>query len=586
MNFELAMKQWEFLKKQISIRRRLTNEDIINILLENRNLKTKKAIDSFLNPQLENLSLDYVGLDKIAIEKAVNRIKTALENQEQIIIYGDYDVDGITASAILWEILFFELKAKVAPYIPNRVNEGYGISKLGIDNLKLKYPDTKLIITVDNGIVANDAVEYADKIGIDVIITDHHVAGEKLPRAHSIVHTTKLCGAGIAYLLKKELVRYFKLYQNPNSKNKSSGRKFDNYEDDDHLELAALGTIADLVPLTDANRMIVKFGLNKLSQTKRPGLLALYQEAGIDTQKIGVYEVGHIIAPRLNATGRMKSAMDSLRLLCTKDGKRARDLASLLGVTNKERQSVMIDATKHASLSVNAKTKLKKLLIVSYEEYPEGVIGLVAGRLVEEFYRPSIVISKGKKLSKGSVRSIKGFNIIEFLRQSHEYFINIGGHPMAAGFTIETDKLEQMQEALEKLSDAFDDSIYVRKLRIDCDIPFSVITKELYDKIQTLNPFGMNNPEPVFATFGALIHEIRKIGRDGKHLKMILNKDNFSFEAIAFGMSEQASELSTGDIIDIAFSIDENRWNGNIKLQLKIKDIKKSEAIEKEDKEL
>ncbi len=590
------MKRWEILKKikkQSRLNRdqnsKFKNEDIINILLENRGFKTKKEIDSFLNPDLNDITLDSVNIDKKEIDKTLKRINLAVENKEQVVIYGDYDVDGITASAILWETLFFDLKAKVSPYIPHRVDEGYGISIKGIDNLKLKYPDVKLIITVDNGIVANEAIEYAKKLGVDVIVTDHHVAGEKLPEAYSIIHTTKLCGAGVAYMLVKEITKQMANGKWGGQSNNEGARlrakrdKGGYMANDVHLELAALGTIADLVSLKGANRAIVKFGLKKLSETKRPGLLALYEEAGIDKSKIGAYEVGHIIAPRLNATGRMESAMDSLRLICTKDPKRASDLASLLGTTNKERQNVMFEATKHASLSMHSRNVLKKLLVVSHEAYSEGIIGLVAGRLVEEFYRPSIVISLGKTLSKGSVRSISGFNIIEFLRNSSEFFVNVGGHPMAAGFTIETEKIKKMQEALEELAEAVDDELFIRSLRIDCDMPFFAISTSLYEDIQNLAPFGMGNPEPAFATFNRRIVNMRIIGKNGNHMKMMLNKDGLNFDAICFGMGERASEFNIGDKIDIAFTIDQNKWNGNTKLQLKVKDVRKTEAIVKEE---
>jgi single-stranded-DNA-specific exonuclease len=340
------------------------------------------------------------------------------------------------------------------------------------------------------------------------------------------------------------------------------------------LELAALGTIADLVPLTQANRTIVIYGLKALRNTKRLGLLELFKEARCDSENLGVYEVGHIIAPRLNATGRMASAMDSLRLICTTNQKRARTLAAFLGATNRERQDILLETVKHASLSVHEKQELKKLLIVVHETYPEGIIGLIAGRLAEEFYRPSIVISKGEKYSKGSVRSISGFNIIEFLRQSSEYFINVGGHPMAAGFTIETGKIEKMTKALEKFAkEALHDDILIKTLKIDCIIPLSMINDNFYDTIQTLAPFGMGNPEPTFVSKNLILKNIRVMGRDGKHLKLTVNHTNTVLTAVAFGMGNLAQTLNIGNIIDIVYTIDRNTWNGNTNLQLKVKDI-------------
>lgn len=582
----MAQKNWEIqISKEHSVPQgrftkgieELSIETLIALILENRGIKTEEEKQEFLHPKLEDVTIESVGIDVTQVEKTIQRITQAINNQEQIIAYGDYDVDGITGAAILWETLH-SIGARVMPYIPHRVEEGYGLSVKGITNVKELYPDTKLIITVDNGIVANEAVAFANSQHIEVIITDHHVsAGEgkphpgtslsekssEYPAALAIVHTTKLCGAGVAYLLTKEIIA------NNNQKPV--------LKEDTHLELAALGTIADLVPLTGANRTIVKFGLKKLQQTQRIGLQALFQEAEIDSTSLGVYQVGHQIGPRLNATGRMESAMDSLRLLCTKDSARAHQLAQLLGKTNKERQQVMFQATEHASLTVKERKALKKLLIVSHDTYPEGVIGLVAGRLVEEYYRPAIVIARGEKLSKGSVRSVNGFNIIEFLRSASEYFVNVGGHPMAAGFSVETEKIEKLQEVLEEMAEELlNDTTLTRVLRIDAVIPFSLITQELFHAINQLAPFGMGNPDPTFVSEKVEIKDMRLLGKEGKHMRLILQQDfGPILEAVAFGMGERFNEFTKGDLIDVAYTIDENTWQGQTKLQLKIKDIKK-----------
>ncbi|MBI2032917.1 MAG: DHH family phosphoesterase, partial [Candidatus Levybacteria bacterium] len=319
------MKKWDIknnFKFQIS---NFKLDKFTKILLENRGLKTKKEIDAFLNPRLENVTVDSVDIDKKQLAKVLKRIEKSIKDKEQIVVFGDYDVDGICGTAILWETLH-NLGARVMPYIPHRVDEGYGLSKKGISNVKSEMPDVKLIITVDNGIVASEAVEYAKKKGIDVIITDHHVPSKKLPKAYAIVHTTKLCGTGVAYLLSKVL------------------RHIPRNEDDEHLELVALATIADLVPLREANRVLTKYGLSALAKTKRLGLLELFKEAALDASVIGVYHVGHIIAPRLNAMGRMEYAMGSLRLLCTKSSDRAVKLAWKLGQTNRERQMLTKDS--------------------------------------------------------------------------------------------------------------------------------------------------------------------------------------------------------------------------------------------------
>ncbi len=563
------MKKWEILEESRiknpakgearQKRQELRIEKNIEILLKNRRLTSQKEIDEFLHPSLDEITAEKVGIDKKQLKKALTRIKKAMKEKEQIVIFGDYDVDGITATAILWETLN-SMSATAIPYIPNRFEEGYGLSVIGITNLESQITNTKLIITVDNGIVANEAVDFANSHGIDVIITDHHTIGEKLPNAHAIVHTTKLCGAGIAYAVAQEL----------RIKNQESRSK----EEDNHLELAALGTVADLVPLVGANRAIVKFGIEKLNTTRRFGLLELYKLAGLRS-KFGVYEIGYIIGPRLNAAGRIETAMDSLRLLCTRNRERAEELAAKLEIINKERQMLMKESAEHAKLYVKTnQTTIKKILVVSHESYQEGVIGLIAGRLVEEFYRPTIIISKKEKVSKASARSIHGFNIIEFLRGASDFFVNVGGHPMAAGFTVETEKIELLQQTLEQMAEnLLNDGHFIRNLRIDCEIPLVSITNTFYNSLQILAPFGMNNPEPVFASKKVTIEDMRLMGKEQQHLRLSVSQENAVFEAVCFGMGELGTKLKIGDKIDIAYTIDENSWNGNTKLQLKVKDI-------------
>ncbi|HVF69549.1 MAG TPA: single-stranded-DNA-specific exonuclease RecJ, partial [Xanthomonadales bacterium] len=508
------------------------------------------------------------------LSKAVLRINNAVKDQEQIVVFGDYDVDGITGAAILWEMLH-GLGAKILPHIPHRIEEGYGLSIVGINNIKEKLPDIKLIITDDNGIVANEAVDFANKQGIDVIITDHHVASDKLPKAHSIIHTTKLCGAGVAYLLAKEIEKtVIPAKAGIHGSPIKSGMTID---DDNHLELAALGTIADMVPLTDANRAIVKHGLSKICKTKRKGLQELFTQAGLEKETFTPYEVGYIIAPRLNAAGRIESGMDSLRLICTTDPARARLLAEKLELINKERQLVLKEATEHAIEKIkNQKSKIKNLLFIAHESYQQGVIGLVAGKLVEEFYRPAIVVSIGEKMSKASARSIAGFNMIEFLRVHASEFINVGGHPMAAGFSVATEKLLDLQKLLKKSADkVITEEILKRTLKIDTELSLSQITLELYNDIQALSPFGIGNPEPTFASMGVTVIDFKLLGKERNHLKLRVQQDESEiFDAIGFGMGELALKLKPGSKIDIAYSIDENVWNGNTKLQLKIKDLK------------
>jgi single-stranded-DNA-specific exonuclease len=567
----MSNKKWEILNNSelITQNSQLAIEALIRLVLKNRGIGAEKDVDTFINPRLEDVTIESVGLDLQQVRKTIERIQSAIKDKEQIIVFGDYDVDGITASAILWETLR-SLDAKVMPYIPNRIEEGYGLSEMGLDGVLKLYPETTLIITVDNGIVAHKAVDYARKKGIDVIITDHHVphGDTKLeyPRAYAIVHTTALCGAGVAYMLSK----YCK---------EQIAQSTYTFDDDKHLELATLGTIADLVPLTGANRTIVKFGLKKLCETKRLGLLEIFKQAACDSTGLGVYEVGHIIAPRLNAAGRLASAMDSLRLLCTTNQKRAQELAALLDKTNKERQQIMHDHASHASSHFRTLTDpMKKLLFIADETYQQGVIGLVAGRLVEEYYRPAIVISKGEKFSKASVRSVSGFNIIQFLRQASDLLVDVGGHPMAAGFTVETEKIDVLQKRLEEMAEtAVGDDHLLRRVRIDCELPLHLVTEQFYQQLLTLAPFGMGNPEPTFVSRGLMIEDMRFVGKQQQHIKFRLSSDFVQFDAIAFGVGDRGRELQIEEKIDMAYTVEENTWNNRTTLQLKVKDFKRQQ---------
>ena len=547
------MKKWEIIADLGIKNKKFKTEEIVEILLKNRGIKTKTEKEAFLNPKLSEISSKTVMVDRTQLNKTIKRINLAIENKEQIVIYGDYDVDGICASAILWETLN-SMGAKVMPYIPHRIDQGYGLSENGIADLTSQIKYTKLIITVDNGIVANKAVDFAKKQGIDVIVTDHHVPSKKLPKAFSIVHTTLLCGTGVAYILAQKL---------RDSKTK-------------YLELVALATVADLVPLIGPNRTLLKYGLLELQNTKRKGLLALFDKAKINKKTIGVYEIGHIIAPRLNAMGRIDNAMDSLRLICTTDSKRAENLADKLTTTNKQRQVLTEESSIHAKTKVrNNKEKEDRLIFIADEGYEQGVIGLIAGKLVEEFYMPSIVISKGKTFSKASARSVSGFNIIEFIREELDLLVDVGGHPMAAGFTVETKKLSLLEKKLKKrAAELLGGEMIKRSIKIDLEIPYFNINQNLYDSIQKLQPFGMKNPEPVFLTRNLIIESMRLVGKDGKHLKFNFQFPNskFQIQAIYFGAGEN-SKFSIGNSVDVVYSLEANEWNGNKNLQLKIKEI-------------
>lgn len=556
------MKHWQVLSQidqQKNKKAEKRQEEIIKILLKNRGLTTKKRVDEFYNPPDPSaLHPRPLGINAKEISKAVERIKRAIKSGEKIIVYGDYDADGICGTAIMWETLH-ACGADVLPYIPHRVEEGYGLSQKGIDNL-LSHKLTaishtpSLIITVDHGITARKELDYAISKGLDVIITDHHQKPKILPKSYTTVWTDKISGAAVAWILAKEITASY-AQQNLG-----------------HLDLVAIATIADMIPLKGFNRSLVKFGLLDLNQTKRPGLLALMAAARLTPGGIGVYDVSFILAPRLNASGRIEHAVDSLRLLCTRDHQKAKVLAQKLDETNRERQRLTEEAFIHARSLVKI---TDKLIFISHHSYNEGVIGLVAGKLTEEFYRPAIVVSEGKPHSKASARSINGFNIIEILRRLEDLLLDCGGHPMAAGFTIETALLQQLKTRLLELAQKeITDKHLEKVLKVDCEIELTDINWPLFEKIKKFEPFGFGNPEPVFLTHRVRIKDLRVLGNEGKHLKLLIDSNHTPFSAIGFGFGEWGQKLKIGDKVDLVYTLLVDSWNGEEKLQLKIKDIR------------
>ncbi len=540
----------------------------MKILLKNRGLKTEKEVSEFLNPKNPaDFTAKDLGIDEKEVKKAVGRIKKAIKNNEGIIVYGDYDADGICATAILWETLY-ELSGKsknILPYIPERVSEGYGLNCESISKIKDQRSNLGLIITVDHGITAAEKIKYASELGVDVIVCDHHQVGKEKPKCTAVIHTEKICAAAISWFLSKEIIKNF-----PNCQ-----LLIANY-----LDLVAIATIADLEPLVGINRSFVKFGLESLRKTTRCGLLAIFEEAGLKKEEIDTYHVGYIIGPRLNAMGRMEHALESLRLLCTNSCDKAKDLAEKLGLTNKERQLLTEETVKQAKLLIaGIEGVLPKFLVVDSDQYEEGIIGLVAGKLVEEFHRPAVVISRGEKYSKASARSINGFNIIEAIRAQSDLLVDSGGHPMAAGFTIETVKINLLKQRLIKGAEKqITGEMLNKTLKIDMELPLPAVSLNLWEEIKKLQPFGLGNPEPSFSS-KAMVKSFRTVGSDSKHLKLSLALiTNCSiancFSAIAFNMGNLAEKLEIDQKVEIAYNLSLNIWNNTQNIELKIKDIK------------
>lgn len=535
-------------------------EEVIKTLLLNRGIKTAKERSEFLEPKNpKELKADDLGIDNKEVDKALARIKKAIDAHQGIIVYGDYDADGICATAILWECLY-KLSKNVLPYIPQRSTEGYGLNSDSIAELKQKNPNLGLIITVDHGITAGEKIKQAQKLGIDFIVCDHHQPGEKLPVCSAVVHTDLICAGAISWFLAKEIQVFF------------------NQKETEFLDLVAIASIADLEPLVGINRSFVKYGLAVLRKTTRPGLLALFEEAGISQETLDTYEVGYILAPRLNAMGRLEHAIDSLRLLCTYNQDQAKALAAQLGLTNKERQRITQETLNQARLMVaGIEGELPRFLVIDGDNYEEGVIGLVAGKLVEEFYRPVLVISRGSVYSKASGRSISGFNLIEAIRLHSDLLLEAGGHPMAAGLTVKTDQIEVLKQRLQdQARKEITNEMLQKTLKIDLTLPSDLISFSLDEEIKKLSPFGIGNPQPIFGG-QARVKSFRPVGSEAQHLKLevVLEsaKEKKVFAAIAFGMGSLAGQLKIDQQVQIAYNLSLNQWNNQKNIELKIKDL-------------
>lgn len=518
-------------------------DDLVEQLLLNRGIKTAKERELFFNPKLKDFDKD---LQIPGIKKATKRILEALEKEELVVVFGDYDVDGICASAILYKGLT-SLGVKVLPYIPHREKEGYGLSKLGLEFARDS--GASIVITVDNGIVAIEQAKFAKEIGLDLIITDHHIPGKELPDAFEIVHSTKMCGAAVAWCLIKDLVK------------KALAIEL--------LQFAGIATVCDLLPLVGLGRAFVAEGLQILNKTTNLGLLSLINECGISLNKLGSFEIGYMIGPRLNAMGRLEHAIDSLRLLCTKDPVKAKRLAGLLCETNATRQKMTMEAMEQAKLLLD---EGQKIHVLASKDWSAGIIGLVAGKITDEYSRPSIAISIGEEISKGSARSIDGINIVELIREHMDLLIDIGGHPGAAGFSLYSKHIEAFKKRLEEQVIVLPDEEKV--LEVEAEVNSKQLTKGLVSELEKLEPFGMNNKRPIFATKSMKVSDIRTVG-DGKHLKFKVSPSGFNtIDAIAFNMGEWSNMLQSGQTIDLAYNLELDTYNGNNKLQLKVKDIR------------
>lgn len=555
-------------------------------LLYNRKIEDKEDLKWFLEEELDFLD-PFLFKDMTA---AVDLIISHIKSGDKIMIYGDYDADGVTSSALLYDILQI-FKAQVDFYLPDRISEGYGLNKSAIDEIKKS--GFSLIITVDNGIRNREEVAYAKSLGLDVIITDHHSYPEgenSLPECLIINPASSISGYPFKYLAGVGVA--FKLASALIAKSKLS---------DEHkevliwrsLDLVAIGTITDMVPLIGENRLLVKEGLRVLNNSKRFGLLELVKIAGL-TKELNAFNIGFQLGPRLNAASRIKHANSALNLLITKDQTEAERLAKDLNDKNTERQKITEEVLSSAESQIDPEN-LPKLIVVSNfsdKAWSEGVIGLVAGKLTEKYYRPVLVIVKteekakgedGKEyvLYKGSGRSIEEFNMVASLEDCKDCLYKYGGHPMAGGFSTQGE--EQTNKFIEKIKGLADETLknseLLPKIKIDCEIDFSDIDEKTVEMINNLGPFGQNNPTPRFVSYNVKVIDIVKMGFDNQHIKLkFLNhndRDLKSFWGISFGGAEKLSHLNISDNVDIVYSLEFNEFNGKKDIQLKIIDIKK-----------
>ncbi len=531
-------------------------QELREILFKNLKLEDEKE---FFNPKKPiDISLDEVELDQIQVKTAVERILQAKDNQEKIIVFGDYDADGVCASGILWQALH-DLGCQAMPFIPHREKHGYGLSDKALDEILAKNkPD--LIITVDNGIVAHDPARRVKEAGVDLIITDHHQPEDDLPPAVAVVLSTKLCGATVRWILARELLT-------------AAGKKFD---ESWQLDLAAIATIADQVPLRGANRSFAKFGLEALRKTNRPGLKALFSQAKLDQTTFTSQSIGFGIAPRINAMGRLDHSLDALRLLLTKNQSKATQLAKILSETNTQRQEMTYEMYGHA-LSQAENFKEEHLIIVHSNEYHEGVVGLIAGRLMEQFYKPTIAISVGDGIAKASARSVPGVNIVELIREVRDDLLEVGGHPMAAGFGLKEEKLDKVIARLQKLAkEKITKDLLKPGIDVSMILPFSLVNEKTVKAIQDFAPFGQGNREPLLGLKDVEVLKVFTMGADNQHLKIVgKGKDGVTpINFIFWRKGNLAEDIDPGDKIDVAGVLEINEWKNRKNIQMRLKDIK------------
>ena len=531
-------------------------------LLYNRGVRSRSQAEAFLAAD------DRLGNDPFLLpdmRQAVDRLRRAVEARETIAVFGDFDADGLTGAAVLTMALT-ELGARVVPYLPDRTSEGHGLNGPAVGSIRAQGATT--MVTVDCGTTAVDEVELASALGIDTIITDHHTLSGPLPRASAVVNPKReesefpylgLTGAGLSYKLVEALWA-------------DLGKPGPEHL----LEIAALGTVADVGPLTGENRYIVKRGLELLNCTRHPGMEALIARCGLEKGKIGSRDVSFSLVPRLNASGRLGDARLSLHLLTATTREEAVSLADRLEDANERRRALSQLAFTQAMEQVESNGSASApVIFVEHREWTPGILGLVAGRLSEAFHRPAAAVAVGPQVSRASMRSIPEFDAMDALGMVGDRLIRYGGHPAAAGFAVPTDGLEDLKAEMCGIASRQDSAARAAPyIEIDCEAAPAAVDRTNLDFIESLGPFGEGNPNPVMMTGGMRVSESRTVGRTNAHLKMWLVHGGRMWEAIAFNQADRA--MVAGDVVDAVYNVGLNEWGGVPRMELRVLDVRRS----------
>jgi single-stranded-DNA-specific exonuclease len=536
---------------------------LLKQILFNRGYSTDAEARAFLKAEPSSNTDPF---QLTGMQAAVDRIRYAIEHGEPIAIYGDYDVDGVTATALLVQALE-GLGATVRGYIPNRFDEGYGLNKDALDSLKAD--GVKLVITVDCGIRSPDEALHAQTIGLDLIISDHHHPdGLNLPPAFAVINPKQhsdlypdkeLAGVGIAYKIAEALFSF-----HPSS----------SYNLQSLLDLVALGTVADLAPLVGENRVLVRKGLKQIRETKRQGLFSLGGVAQVKLDKIKAGDIGFMLGPRLNASGRLESALASFELLTTTDFMRAGQLAQQLDVQNRQRQTITRSMQAQAEAIALGEDPDAFLFFAAHEDFNPGVVGLTASRLTEVYYRPAVVATKGPEETRGSCRSIPEFHITDALDLCKDLLVRHGGHAAAAGFTVRNENLPELVSRLKQIArEQLECKDLRQTLTADMDVALEELNFDVLKHLTYLEPTGYGNPDAVFVSRDVKVKSARTVGADGRHLKLSLEDSRgAAYDSIGFRLGDLQASLPPR--VDIMFTLEANEWNGRISLQLNLKDVK------------